>query len=92
MEHVERSKDQRERLEQALSDWGVCGGKSDANFVLLKHKKADELLLLLEDQGVIPRPLAAYGMPNYLRISVGSEEENNTLLSALKMALAKVNV
>ncbi|MDX8397138.1 MAG: histidinol-phosphate transaminase [Mariprofundaceae bacterium] len=90
MDKVARIKVQRSRLEAALSELGVLGGKSYANFVLLKHKKSAELLNGLEDQGVIPRPLAAYGLPDYLRISVGTEAENDVLLQALEVALLQV--
>ncbi len=90
MDKVKRVKVQRMRLEIAFSNLGVLGGKSYANFVLLKHAQAAELLNRLEEQGVIPRPLAGYGLSDYLRISVGTEEENNVLLHALETTLAQV--
>lgn len=90
MDKVKLVKVQRSRLEIAFSNLGVLGGKSYANFVLLKHAKASELLIQLENQGVIPRPLAAYGLKNYLRISVGTEAENDVLLQALEAALMQV--
>lgn len=90
MDKVKLVKVQRARLEIAFSNLGVLGGKSYANFVLLKHTRAAELLNHLEEQGVIPRPLAGYGLPDYLRISVGTEEENDVLLRVLEAALAQV--
>lgn len=41
-------------------------------------------------KGVIVRPVANYEMPNYLRISVGTQEENATFLIALQTVLADV--
>jgi histidinol-phosphate aminotransferase len=38
-------------------------------------------------QGVIVRPLDAYGLPNHLRISVGLPEQNRRLLASLKQVL-----
>jgi histidinol-phosphate aminotransferase len=38
--------------------------------------------------GCIARPVAAYGLPNHLRISVGLEEENARLLTALEQTLS----
>lgn len=38
-------------------------------------------------QGVIVRPVANYGMPNHLRITIGSMQENARCLSALKTVL-----
>jgi len=90
MDKVEKVKLQRARLEIALSDLGLGASKSYANFVLLKHSKAADLLALLENQGVIPRPLAAYGMADYLRISVGTVEENNIFLQTLETALGQL--
>jgi histidinol-phosphate aminotransferase len=40
-------------------------------------------------QGVIVRPVENYGMPGYLRISVGLAEENRRLLEALRRVLAE---
>ena len=34
-------------------------------------------------EGVIVRPIANYGLPNHLRVTVGTEEENHTFLAAL---------
>ena len=42
----------------------------------------------LLQQGMIVRPIANYGMPNHLRISVGLEQENAALLSALEKTLS----
>jgi len=90
MEKVEACRAERHRLEAALADMGVSGGRSFGNFVLLRHARADLILQKLEDQGIIPRPLAPYGMPDYLRISVGTEQENDCLLTALQESLAAV--
>ena len=90
MDKVGKVKVERARLEAALDDLGVLGGQSYANFVLLKHAKAGEILNRLEDQGIIPRPLAAYGLKDYLRISVGTAEENDVFLQGLNVALKQV--
>jgi histidinol-phosphate aminotransferase len=38
--------------------------------------------------GVIVRPVANYGLPNHLRITVGLPEQNERLLSALRSLMA----
>jgi histidinol-phosphate aminotransferase len=38
-------------------------------------------------QGIIVRPVAAYQMPLYLRVSVGLAEENAAFLAALEASL-----
>ena len=39
-------------------------------------------------EGVITRPMAAWGMPSHLRISTGTEQQNQRALAALKTALS----
>ena len=38
-------------------------------------------------EGVIVRPIAGYGMPTFLRVSIGTEQENNRFLEALRVVL-----
>jgi len=83
-EKVAECKCERERMESLLSQWDVLGGHSYGNFVLLRHKSSQEVLRQLEDHGIIPRPLAAYGMVDFLRISVGTAKENTEFLSVLE--------
>jgi histidinol-phosphate aminotransferase len=61
---------------------------SAANFLLV-HFSIGSLQVyeaLLQD-GVITRSVAAYDIPNALRISVGDEEGNKALVAALKKIL-----
>jgi histidinol-phosphate aminotransferase len=39
-------------------------------------------------QGVIVRPVANYQMPNYLRITIGTPEQNSRLIDALARAMS----
>ena len=48
-----------------------------------KGPGADVFTELLK-QGVITRPVAGYGLVDYLRVSIGTEEENRAFLAALK--------
>ena len=43
----------------------------------------------LLELGVIVRPIANYDMPDYLRVSIGLESENEKFLSALAQALGE---
>lgn len=90
MEKVAESKRERARLEAHLQDQGLLGVNSHANFVLLRHARANEILLKLEDHGIIPRPLGVYGMPDYLRISVGRPEENSRFCQVLDETLKEL--
>ena len=43
---------------------------------------------ILQREGVIVRPIAAYGMPEWLRVSIGLPEENARFIDALRSVLA----
>ena len=60
---------------------------SYGNFVCCKVGDAARLNYSLLKQGVIVRPVANYGMPEYLRVSIGLEQENEKFLQALEKAL-----
>jgi len=90
MARVADNNRERQRLESALDDLGLLGGRCFGNFVLLQHRQCAELLRRFEDRGIIPRPLAPYGMADYLRVSVGSAEENSEFLQGLNAILAEL--
>jgi len=79
---------QRRVLEAFLARKGCLGGKSHANFVLLRHPRSGEILSGLEACGIIPRPLHPYGLNEMLRITVGRPEENRRLMAELDRLLA----
>jgi len=66
---------------------GLSWIPSYANFVSFKVQKAAEVFQRLLRQGVIVRPIAGYGMPEYLRVTVGTEPENARFLAALEAVL-----
>ena len=81
----------REKLESALTGMGLFGGRCYGNFVLLRHAQSGEIVRRLEDHGIIPRPLAPYGMADFLRISVGTAEENAEFLTVLESVVASLS-
>ncbi len=83
-EKVGESRQQRQRLQDFLAELNLLGAASHGNFVLLRHAQATEIAQQLENHGIIPRPLAAYGMPDWLRISVGTADENTQFISAIQ--------
>ncbi len=56
---------------------------SKGNFLAVRVGAAAQVYEALLDRGVIVRPIAGYGMPEWLRVSVGLPEENERLLAAL---------
>ena len=65
---------------------------SFGNFVLVRVGDDDgagaRVNVALLEQGVIVRPVGAYGLPQWLRISIGLPQENATFIEALKKALS----
>lgn len=62
---------------------------SVGNFVCVEVGDAAQINDSLLRQGVIVRPVANYGMPRHLRVTVGLPEENERFLSALKTAAGR---
>ena len=57
------------------------------NFVLVKVGDAERMYQELLKRGVIVRPVGNYGLPEWLRVTVGLPEENSRFIEALKAAL-----
>ena len=60
---------------------------SHGNFVTFRVEQAAAVNQKLLQQGVIVRPIAGYGMPDWLRVTIGTESENARFLTALEVAL-----
>jgi histidinol-phosphate aminotransferase len=59
------------------------------NFITIDCKRpAAPLYDALLREGVIVRPIGAYGLPQHLRITIGSEPQNTRCIHALKKVLA----
>jgi histidinol-phosphate aminotransferase len=58
---------------------------TEANFLLIKLGSAAETITRkLFDKQVIVRFMAAYGLPDYIRVTIGTTEENTRFIEALK--------
>jgi len=75
-------------LEQGLRAMAIDFVPSHANFLLIKVGDAGRVYRRLLEQGVIVRPVANYGLPEHLRVTIGLPEENRRFLKALESALA----
>ena len=78
--------DSREWLSNELSALGFRIIPSQANFLFIMHKSvsAEECAAKLREQKIIVRHFKQSRIENYLRITVGTQEECNTLISTLK--------
>ena len=61
--------------------------KSYANFVMVNVGDADTINQALLEQGILVRPLAGYGLDEWLRITVGTPEDNTRLIDTLRDTL-----
>jgi len=79
------------QLEAGLGELGLAWIPSRGNFVAVDFgRDAAPINAELLREGVIVRPVAGYGMPNFLRVSIGLPDENARFLAALKKVLARV--
>lgn len=80
------------QLVRAFEELGLQYLPSYGNFVLVKVGDDDNagarINLALLKQGVIVRPVGNYGLPQWLRVSIGLPEENAAFVEALKKVLS----
>lgn len=78
------------QLTDAFASLGLEWIPSAGNFVAVRVGDAAAVNRALLRQGVIVRPVAGYGMPEWLRISIGLPEENARCIEALRKALTEI--
>jgi histidinol-phosphate aminotransferase len=74
-------------LTQSLMDLGLPAIPSQANFVMTVLPTEEDATRVFEElleQGVVVRPLKAFGLPRCLRISTGLDEDNEFCIEALR--------
>lgn len=89
---IDTNTEQLRRLTGALAQLGIASPPSVGNFVLAKFRDADmakRANAYLMEHGVIVRSVAAYGLAECLRMTVGTAAENDRLLAALTDFLAQ---
>ena len=74
-----------EYLTAQLREVGYDFIPSLGNFITINVGVGLEIYQKLLHHGVIVRPLTAYGMPQHIRVTVGTPEQNKRFISALKM-------
>ncbi|MCO5067676.1 MAG: histidinol-phosphate transaminase [Kiritimatiellae bacterium] len=85
-ELVEEGLDQ---LSQGLAELGVDYVPSSANFLLVRVGRGQEYFQALLRERIIVRPVDNYGLSDYIRVTVGTREENQRFLDALSVVLGK---
>ena len=84
----------RRRLTEGLRALGCTVWPSAANFIMMQLPEgcgtAAACFEALLQRGIIIRPLKSYSLPDHLRVSVGSDEENTAFLEAMKQWMQEV--
>ncbi len=91
---VAHNADDRAKLGDAAQRLGVLAAPSAGNFVLLRFGDGDQARAVnqaLETAGLLVRPLGAYGLDAYLRVTVGRADDTARVIVALEEAVAALS-
>jgi histidinol-phosphate aminotransferase len=95
-EHIERTRQvNRDGLafyEAAFRERGLEFVPSVANFLLVKVGDGDRVFAEMLKQGVIVRAMRGYKLPDWVRISIGTDAQNKRCLEVLDSVLSPVPV
>ena len=87
-EHVKRSLEVNHEgmryLEKEIARLGLEQIPSQGNFILIRVGDGKNLFEQLLRLGVIVRPMGGYDFPDYIRVTVGTKEENNRFINMLE--------
>ena len=73
-------------MQDGFQQLGLSFIPSYANFVLVNVRNGEKVFQSLQKLGIITRPMSK-DLGEYLRISIGTENENEKVLGALKIVL-----
>lgn len=100
LKHQERVQERKDlnskelaRLSDGLSRMGFTPIHSEANFLLIKTRcSGREVFDKLQRTGVIVRPGEPLGIPNHIRVTVGTPEENDIFLTEMERIVQGLGV
>jgi histidinol-phosphate aminotransferase len=85
---IEKNAAERAWLTEQFEKRGLKCGPSQTNFILVDFQKdSSDIESRFVAKAVVLRPMRGYGLPNCLRITVGSRDENRQLLKILDEVL-----
>ena len=87
-EHLEKSRqlnrEGKKYLYRELQGLGIDYVPTEANFILLRVGNAEKACEGLIRQGVIVRGMGCYGLDDFIRVTIGLEDENIKFIESLK--------
>jgi histidinol-phosphate aminotransferase len=91
LEHIDRTKKNNKEgikfYEEQLAKLGIEFVPTSANFILVKVGDGQKVFVELQKLGVIVRPMGGYGLPEWVRITIGTPQENKRCIRSLKKVL-----
>ena len=86
----------REWTTRQLHDLGITTTQSVSNFILMHlnentNRSAGDCDAFLQAVGIIVRPVGGYGLPDWLRVSIGTKDEMQVFIDTIKQFLAKAD-
>ena len=92
LQSIRLNQKNKTRLFNQLTDMGFRVIPSQTNFLLFfPGKNVNELHQRLLKEGVIIRPLQAFGIPDGIRLTIGFEEDNDFFIEKLKKVLPEMD-
>jgi histidinol-phosphate aminotransferase len=70
-------------LSQGFAGLGLRFVATQANFLMVRVGDGNTAFRQLQSEGVIVRPMGSYGLPDWLRVTVGTSEQNRRMLAGL---------
>jgi histidinol-phosphate aminotransferase len=90
-EHMRKTRENNARgldfFQRAFRDLKLEFVPSFANFILVRVGEGQKVFDAMQKQGVIVRPMGGYQLPEWIRISVGTPQENERGLNVLKSVI-----
>jgi histidinol-phosphate aminotransferase len=92
--HIQLSKELvltgRRFFYEELEEMGIGYHRTQSNFILIDCKQdSREIYNFLMQNGVIVRPTHSFGLPNHIRVSFGTAEQNDRFFKVFRMAVKK---
>ena len=91
--HLNMSRNQNQKgsdfLEDTLNRAGIRCLQTAANFILIQVGDGARVTESLKQLGVIVRPMGGYGLPEWIRVTIGTDEENERFHQAICQVLER---
>ena len=81
---LKKNEEQRQFLYKSLEETGLSCRKTYTNFILVDVADKKDIAQLLLEKGIIIRRMKAWGLDQYIRITIGTPEENKRCVKTIK--------